>query len=208
MPTIYLTRHGETEWNLENRLQGWQDSPLTAKGRSHAEKLGRRLQDIPFQAVYSSPSERAYQTAQLICDGWSTPIETDDRLKEIHMGEWEGQTRETIEQHDLEGYSAFWKTPHLYSSKTGENFDVLKNRLLACFKDIQLKHQEETVLIVTHGIAINVLLAHFKGNGLDQLWMSSPFIHGTSLTIIESTEQGYSIVLEGDMKHIDRESVL
>jgi len=193
MPTIYLTRHGETEWNLENRLQGWQDSPLTAKGRSHAEKLGRRLQDIPFQAVYSSPSERAYQTAQLICDGWSTPIETDDRLKEIHMGEWEGQTRGTIEQHDLEGYSAFWKTPHL---------------LLACFKDIQLKHQEETVLIVTHGIAINVLLAHFKGNGLEQLWMSSPFIHGTSLTIIESTEQGYSIVLEGDMKHIDRESVL
>ena len=124
------------------------------------------------------------------------------------MGEWEGQTQETIEQHDLEGYSAFWTTPHLYISKTGENFDVLKNRLLACFKDIQLKHQEETVLIVTHGIAINVLLAHFKGNGLDQLWMSSPFIHGTSLTIIESTEQGYSIVLEGDMKHIDRESVL
>lgn len=82
---------------------------------------------------------------------------------------------------------------------------MLKNRLLACFNDIQLKHQEETVLIVTHGIAINVLLAHFKGNGLEQLWTST-FIHGTSLTIIESTEQGDVILLEGDMTHVNEET--
>lgn len=205
MPMMYLTRHGETEWNIENRLQGWKNSPLTAKGQRYAEKLGQHLQDIPFQAVYSSPSERAFQTAQLICDGRTTPIQTDARLKEIHMGEWEGKTHDFLKQNDLEAYTAFWETPHLYVSKTGESFDVLKNRLLEFLKETQVKHREETILIVTHGIAIKVLLSHFKGTAMEHLWTSS-FIHGTSLTIVESTDQGDVVLLEGDMTHAKQEA--
>ncbi|OIN65527.1 histidine phosphatase family protein [Exiguobacterium sp. KRL4] len=206
MMIIYLTRHGETEWNIQNRMQGWKDSPLTAKGQQYAEKLGHRLQSVAFRAVYSSPSERAFQTAQLICEGRTTPIRIDARLKEIHMGEWEGKTHDFLKQNDLEAYTAFWETPHLYTSKTGEGFDVLKNRLLEFLKEIQVNYQGETILIVTHGIAIKMLLSHFKGTGMEQLWTSS-FIHGTSLTIVESTDQGDLILLEGDMTHVKQDAL-
>lgn len=204
MTIIYLTRHGETEWNTENRLQGWKDSPLTAKGRQHAKQLGQRLQDTTFQAVYSSPSERTFETAQLICEGRTVAIQTDVRLKEIHLGEWEGKTHDCLKQSDAEAYTAFWETPHLYISKTGENFEVLQNRLVEFLKEIQVKHPEEMVLIVTHGIAIKVLLSHFKRTGIEELWKSS-FIHGTSLTIVESTEQGDIILMEGDMDHVKQD---
>jgi len=63
---LYITRHGTTEWNLEKRLQGWADSPLTEDGRNRAIKLGNSLKDIDFDMIYTSPQERALNTAKLI----------------------------------------------------------------------------------------------------------------------------------------------
>lgn len=63
---IYLTRHGETQWNIEKRLQGWKDSELTEKGVNNALKLGDRLFNTEFNAIYTSPSQRAYQTANYV----------------------------------------------------------------------------------------------------------------------------------------------
>jgi len=67
MLTLYITRHGETVWNTQKRMQGWKDSPLTETGRQNAFSLGERLAHIPFRAVYSSPSGRTKETASLIC---------------------------------------------------------------------------------------------------------------------------------------------
>lgn len=66
MITLYITRHGETEWNTEKRMQGWSDSNLTVKGGEHAALLGNRLKEVSFDAIYSSPSKRTELTAGLI----------------------------------------------------------------------------------------------------------------------------------------------
>lgn len=66
MVTLYITRHGETEWNCEERMQGWLDSNLTEKGENNARLLGQRLENTNFAAIFSSPSGRTKATANLI----------------------------------------------------------------------------------------------------------------------------------------------
>jgi len=97
MLRIYLTRHGETQWNIEKRLQGWKDSELTEKGVNNALKLGERLLNIEFNSIYTSPSQRAYQTAKYVSLGREISIYTDGNLKELNFGDWEGQKQEEIE---------------------------------------------------------------------------------------------------------------
>ncbi|WP_412973888.1 histidine phosphatase family protein [Paenibacillus sp. OAS669] len=89
--TLYLTRHGETEWNVEGKLQGHKDSPLTNLGKRQAKWLGASLKEIEFDAIYSSPSPRTYQTAEIIREERKIELSSCDSLKEIGLGSWEGQ---------------------------------------------------------------------------------------------------------------------
>lgn len=133
MVNIYLTRHGETQWNRENRLQGSKDSLLTDKGIKNAVLLGNRLSDIDFNAIYSSPIERALQTAKYIKLNKEVPIYTVEDLKEIHFGNWEGKTKEEIVavETDKKEYQNFWNNPHTYNHKphNGESLRTFKNRV-------------------------------------------------------------------------------
>ena len=94
MLNIFLIRHGETAWNADNnRYTGRTDLPLTEKGLQQAEALRQQLSKISLDAVYSSPLQRAYTTAQI-----ATGIDPtkDDRLIEIDWGMWEGKSKETF----------------------------------------------------------------------------------------------------------------
>ena len=93
----YLVRHGETDWNLNERIQGQTDTPLNATGRRQADLLGRRLDDVHFDAMYSSDLARTYETAQLVAKGRDLAIVADPDLREFSFGEWEGLTDAEIE---------------------------------------------------------------------------------------------------------------
>ena len=86
---IYLVRHGQTDLNIQKRMQGRRGLPLNAVGRAQAEELGRELAGVRFDAVYSSPQERAVETAR-IASGGMTPI-TDERLQPFDVGSADGQ---------------------------------------------------------------------------------------------------------------------
>src|SRR3712207_163192 len=101
MTTIYLTRHGQTEWNLNKRLQGWKNSPLTKLGISQAKALGERLKDTQIDVIYSSPIERAYKTAEIIKGNKDIEIIKHDGLKEFNYGDWEGLTIDEIEKNPI-----------------------------------------------------------------------------------------------------------
>lgn len=109
--TLYLTRHGETKWNVEKRMQGWQDSPLTEKGRQDAKRLGKRLEAVELAAIYTSTSGRALETAELVRGGRLIPIYQDERLREIQLGDWEGKTHDEIRQMDPTGFDHFGTRP-------------------------------------------------------------------------------------------------
>lgn len=91
--TIYLVRHGQTEWNVLHRFQGHMDSPLTKLGIQQAEWLGEALQHDPIDLIYSSTSNRAFHTAEIIRGNRDVAVTACDEFKEINLGVWEGQHR-------------------------------------------------------------------------------------------------------------------
>src|SRR5699024_11199668 len=108
---LYITRHGTTEWNLERRLQGWGDSPLTEDGKNRAIRLSNNLRDVDFDMIYSSPQKRALNTAKLIKGNKNTEIKTHDGLKELRYGVWEGMYLTDIEKKYPEDYFSYRNAP-------------------------------------------------------------------------------------------------
>ena len=161
--TIFLVRHGETEWNRARRYQGWGDSPLTARGRTQAEAIGRRLCALPEAAaaeIVASPIGRARRTAEIIaeCLGRGTILRLDDRLKEISIGSWDGLHRNEIAARapgifDHDYYEWYFRTPD------GETYDEFAARVAAWLADAG----DGPLIVVTHGIVTRVLRGLYAG---------------------------------------------
>ena len=203
---LFVTRHGETIWNTQRKLQGWSNSDLTENGIENALLLGDRLKDIDFQSIYASPSKRTVHTATLIKGGRKQLVIEDENLREIYLGKWEGQTQDALKEKYPEEYHAFWNTPHLYTTESGESFYQLQDRVINFLKRIMADYDNGNILIVTHSVFIKALLLHCKSLSIPQLW-APPFIHDTSLSIIEMKDGKIEIKLEGDIAHRKEENV-
>jgi broad specificity phosphatase PhoE len=202
MLTLYVTRHGETEWNIAKRMQGWNDSPLTEKGRHDARRLGKRMEEIDLAAIYASTSGRALETARIVRGERLIPIYEDERWREIHLGDWEGKTHADIQQFDAERFHQFWNAPHLYEPLRGETFRDVQQRALAALESIIERHPSGHVLIVTHAVVLKALTALLKKASLERLW-DPPYIYGTSVTTIQVENGAMTLLAEGDASHIE-----
>lgn len=151
MTQLILIRHGETLWNTERRVQGQRDSPLTARGRWQAQRLGERLQSVSFTTLYSSDLPRAYLTAQCIAKATGHTIVDDQRLRERHFGVFEGLTGTEMEQRDPAGYARFISADPNYAVPGGESQAAFMSRARTALEDIAARHDGGTVAIVTHG---------------------------------------------------------
>ncbi|WP_055665099.1 histidine phosphatase family protein [Desnuesiella massiliensis] len=200
MTTLYITRHGETEWNTEGRMQGWNNSPLTYLGKMQAEWLRDRLKDVDFHAIYSSTLERAYQTAEIVKGQRNIEVIKKEGFKEISLGNWEGLTSQEIEAINKEQNYNFWKAPHLYIPDGGEHFHELIARTHKGIKEILENHKDENVLVVTHGVTLKAIMLYFEDKPLERLW-DPPFAHQTSLTVIEADKDKYNVLMHGDTAH-------
>ncbi|WP_161787395.1 histidine phosphatase family protein [Endozoicomonas numazuensis] len=170
MAELHIFRHGETEWNLEGRMQGSQDSPLTELGKSQAIAARSKIESIEFDAVYSSSSARAYDTAQLLLGDRQIPVQQLDELKEISMGTWEGMTYKEVEKEYAQDHFHFWKQPSLFRGEGAESFHQLENRSVSVIKQIISQHQDQKVLVVSHGAFIKTLLTSLQSRPLDEIW--------------------------------------
>lgn len=199
---IYITRHGETQWNMEGRMQGWMNSDLTEKGIENAKRLGESLKDVNFGCIYSSPLGRAFDTAKHIRENKKTEIVLEDNLKEMGFGLWEGMEHSKIEELYSEERFNFWNKPHLYKPIDGESFQELFNRVGEIFNSIIMENSYENILIVSHAVVIKAIYAIVKKIPLEDFW-SPPFMYDTCLTLLETSEDGIKVVLEGDTSHLD-----
>lgn len=197
---LYFTRHGETEWNAQNRMQGHLDSNLTAKGVEDALLLGEKLVSTEFEAVISSPSLRTIQTSKLIMGDRGLPFKTDERLREIHLGSWQGKTIEEIQEIDSHRYDCYVHHPDLFTRGTGENFQDVKVRLESFLESIEDTYSSGNLLIVTHGMVIKTLQMICKQNPIDRIW-EDPWIEGTSLTVVRIDKRNRDLLIEGDISH-------
>jgi 2,3-bisphosphoglycerate-dependent phosphoglycerate mutase len=162
--TLLLARHGETDWNRDHRWQGFTGPPLNETGRRQARELGARL-DVDIDAIYSSDSERARETAEIVAARLGLSVTEDPRLREMNLGEWEGLTRHEIDERYANGFSR-WDACELPQAPGGESDAAMADRVLEAFTEIAGRHGGQRVLVVTSGGPIRALQAHV--GGIDQ----------------------------------------
>lgn len=197
---IYITRHGQTDWNVEGRMQGAKNSTLTEQGKIDAIKLGDSLNDIKIDYIYTSPLTRAYDTAQLIKGERDIPIEIYENLKEMNFGIWEGMHSDEVMRDYKDEHYRFWNEPHIYTPNGGETFYELIKRVEKTLQDIINKNKGENILIVTHTIIIKAIYSILKKYEVKDFW-NPPYINNTCLTILDYNEGNYTFVLEADTSH-------
>jgi len=159
---IYLVRHGETEWNRQQRMQGRLDSRLTTQGREHARINGELLAREAVERMVVSPLGRTRETAQLILDGYPIPVAYDERLVERHSGDWEGLTIDEIAQRYPDEWDARGRDPFHHRPPAGENLPDMLRRIAPLADQLQ-EWPVRKLAIVSHGISGRVLLTHFLG---------------------------------------------
>ncbi|NLY46652.1 MAG: histidine phosphatase family protein [Tissierella sp.] len=197
---IYLTRHGQTEWNVIGRLQGWNNSNLTEEGIGRAKSLSNRLKDVDFDFIYSSPQQRALDTANIIRGDRDIEIQILDDLREIGFGTWEGMEIKDIQELYTDEYDTYLNRPHLYEPLDGESLlDVYKRAENALNKILSTK--AENILVVSHGVTIKILTSIIKGVPLEELYQI-PVQVGTALNICEYGDDKLRFIVEEDTSHI------
>lgn len=157
MADLYLVRHGQTELNVQNILQGWHDSPLTARGREQAltTRAAFEARGVTFDHAYSSPLGRARCTAELIV-GVGQPVELVDDLREWHLGSLEGTSNREMPAQPWGDYPAAFG---------GESEAQLRARMVAALSRIMARPRHDCVLAVSHGSACQEFLEYVAGGG-------------------------------------------
>lgn len=155
---LVVVRHGETQWNVEGRMQGHLDSPLTMTGMAQARALAETLKDEYFQAIYSSDLKRAYQTAQAIGRYHTPEIQVVSNLRERNLGMYQGLTRTEIQKRFADKGEFRIDTPD-YVIPEGETLLQFRQRCVNCFEELAMRHPNERILVVAHG---GVLISLFK----------------------------------------------
>jgi 2,3-bisphosphoglycerate-dependent phosphoglycerate mutase len=155
--TIVLVRHGETDWNRDNRFQGHADPPLNDTGRAQARALATDLRGERFAAAYTSPLRRAVETAAILVGELALEAVPEASLMEVDVGSWSGLTRSEVEERFPDGYARWLEYGHGWDD--GETYDELGARVLSGLTGIGHVHHGDDVLAVTHGGPIRSALA-------------------------------------------------
>jgi broad specificity phosphatase PhoE len=167
MTTLVLIRHGETDWNVEARYQGQADPPLNEQGVAQAHRLAESLVDVGLDVIYTSPLQRALQTAELLAQQLEIPLREEPRLMEINQGEWQGLLRSEIEERYPKLFQRWLTQPWSVTPPAGESLQQVQARVDAVLDDIVGRHPEECVGLVAHRIPIALIKVRYQGQELD-----------------------------------------
>lgn len=195
---LYIIRHGETVWNKSRLLQGSTDIELSDKGRELAEITSEKLSEISFDKIYSSPLNRAYETAQIMRRSRDIPIIIDDRLRELSFGANEGQNSLELQADENNPFHYFFSQPELYTpAQGGETLEHICERAKDFLEDIIEPQAEELerVMIVAHGAMNKALMCHIKKHGIDQYW-SGGLQRNCGVIIVKLDKEGYEVLDE------------
>lgn len=151
---LIIVRHGQTEANVKDILQGRYNTPLTQEGFSQAERLAEFCLSEGISRIYSSPIKRALDTARIVSKNVHKEIETSDLLLEVCYGDWEGRQKETLKNlpewkiRKKDKYN--FMHPGSYNEIMGESYKSQLERFSFFLDNIKKRHSEETILIIGH----------------------------------------------------------
>ena len=200
MVRLILARHGETAWNVQARYQGQTDLPLTGAGQRQAAALARRLARETIDVVYTSPLQRARQTAESIAAVHGLPANSDVRLSEIAFGAWEGLTYGRIREQFPQALGAWEADPWNATPPGGESLSQLAARVGSALDDVARTHAGQTVLLVSHGGPLRVLLCLGLGLAPQAHWQFR--LDTASVSELRLREGGSTLSYLNDTGHL------
>jgi broad specificity phosphatase PhoE len=163
--TIFLARHGESDWNVEKRFQGHTDRPLTERGRDQAHALADLVAAEKIDAVYTSPLSRARETADIIAARAGLDPVVLPGLREVDTGSWSGLSRADVEARFPEGF-ARWRSGGS-GWEDGETYEQMAERVIGALRTIAEGHPDGRVLVISHGGPIRAIHAAAEGVAID-----------------------------------------
>ncbi|MFN3410558.1 MAG: histidine phosphatase family protein [Exilispira sp.] len=161
---IYLIRHGETQWNRSLKVQGKLDIPLNENGIMQAKIVASLFKNIKIDAIYSSNLSRAYVTAKIIASELKLNVNINSFLQEINMGRWEGSLWDDIKIEYKDFINRWQQDIENIPIPDGESYLEVQKRVYKAFCDIISKYNNDSkIIIVSHGIALKVLITKLIG---------------------------------------------
>lgn len=171
---VYFMRHGKTDWNAVYKCQGHTNIPLNEEGRQMAREAAERYKDLQFDLCFSSPLDRAYETAEIMTAGRDLEIIRDDRLIEISLGKYEGSQR--VLDDPTHPLYPFFTSPGTYVPlPTTESFEEVYARGADFIENVlrPLSSTHEAVLVIAHAVIIHAMINYLRGISKDLFWSYS-----------------------------------
>jgi broad specificity phosphatase PhoE len=195
-----LIRHGQTEWNRVERFRGHADIPLNETGLAQAQKIAARLADESIAAIYSSPLQRALQTAQPLADAQHLQVQKCDALIDMHVGALEGLTLAEARQAFPEVMDKWLNAPGHVKFPKGESMKAVRTRLEKLLGELSAQHAGQTIALVTHRLVCHVTLLLALGLNLDSLWRIRQ--DNACVNVFEKREDRFVVTLMNDTRHL------
>jgi len=168
MPLLLLIRHGENEFVKTGKLPGHLPGiHLNERGQKQAQALGEALKEVPLKAIYSSPLERAMETAEPIATSHKLEIIQESGLRDANVGKWEGKSLKVLRL--TNAWKVVQHSPSRFQFPEGESFIELQTRIANALEGIVKKHNKpkDIIAVVFHADPIKLAVAHFLGLPLD-----------------------------------------
>ncbi len=199
---ICFVRHGETDWNVEKRMQGHTDIPLNAHGVMQAERLAKALQrtGYHFDRIYSSDLDRAFHTAKAIASPQSLDITIHPDLRERHVGKLQGLLLADAPQVEPTLWQRHVARDLDFDLGGGESIVQFHNRMKRMLDHLLMKHTGEQILAVSHGGSLDMIYRIVTQQALDAERVA--VVPNTSLNWIVHDGNAWSIELWGDTSHL------
>jgi probable phosphoglycerate mutase len=200
--TLYLIRHGETDWNVARRWQGHADMPLNNTGIRQAQLLAQRLQreGVHFDSIYSSDLARAYRTAWEIGSLFRIAVQLWPPLREMDVGTWSGLTRDEIRARFPDDYACLARGEDIPRGG-GETAAMLRTRILDTVEAMVAHHPDKTLALVTHGGPIRMLV-----NYVCETYGSHDaprhYVDNTSLSVIVCHSYMWELTRFNEIQHL------
>ncbi len=198
---IFALRHGETAWNVDQRIQGQLDVPLNDRGREQAARLGQALQGEGLSAVHSSDLLRAAATAQAVADICGLAVAHDAALRERAFGRFEGRTYREIEAQWPEDALRWRKREVDFAPGGGETLLDFSARCVAVFTRLAQAHRGEAIAVVAHGGVLDCLYRASARLGLDapRTWQ----LGNAAINRVLFNGEGFVVIGWNDHGHLE-----
>ena len=202
---IIAIRHGETSWNVDTRIQGQLDIPLSANGRWQAERLANALRNEPITSIYASDLARAWETAQYVSNATGLKVIKEEALRERGFGDFEGKTFAEIEVQLPEQSMRWRKRDPDFSPAGGESLIDLRSRVVAGAERLAAQHPGELIALVAHGGVMDVL--YRAATRLDIQAPRTWALGNTAINRLLWTPEGFTLVGWADTQHLDDDAL-